>query len=174
MKFTKLFFTGAVCAMMALASACSNKGAEATDTAAEATDSTVQTEAAEKTAAVIELAQGETFDLAQGKPVIVDFNATWCGPCKMIAPSFHALANDFIGRVKFYSVDIDRCPETAKAFGIEAIPTFVLIRPDGRTERFVGTDSFATDTELNRASNIEEVTSIILPRMREVLDKNLK
>ena len=104
----------------------------------------------------------------------IDFNATWCGPCKLIAPSFHALANDYIGRVKFYSVDIDRCPETAKAFGVEAIPTFVLIRPDGKTERFVGTDSFATDTELNRASNIEEVTAIILPRMREVLDKNLK
>lgn len=68
MKFTKLFFTGAVCAMMALASACSNKGAEATDTAAEATDSTVQTEAAEKTAAIIELAQGETLDLAQANP----------------------------------------------------------------------------------------------------------
>ena len=118
MKFTKLFFTGAVCAMMALASACSNKGAEATDTAAEATDSTVQTEAAEKTAAIIELAQGETLDLAQGKPVIVDFNATWCGPCKKYA-----------GKALFYSVDVDVHPELAAEYGVQGIPHIQFINP---------------------------------------------
>ena len=129
MKFTKLFFTGAVCAMMALASACSNNGAEATDTAAEAPDSTVQTEAAETTAAVIELAQGETLDLAQGKPVIVDFNATWCGPCKKFAPTFEEIAGEYAGKALFYSVDVDVHPELAAEYGVQGIPHIQFINP---------------------------------------------
>lgn len=174
----KLFQIIAPLAIAATLAGCAAKTTPEAD-AANAVDPKEQAtsiEAVDTSKGIIDLANDSALrpGMKVDQLTFIDFNATWCGPCKLIAPSFHALANDFIGRVTFYSVDIDRCPETAKAFGVEAIPTFVLIRTDGRTERFVGTDSFATDTELNRASNIEEVTSIILPRMREVLDKNLK
>ena len=175
MKFRSIIAAAAIAATMASCAVKTTPEAEGTN-AVDPKEQANSIEAVDTAKGIVDLADDSALrpGMTVDQLTFIDFNATWCGPCKMIAPSFHALANDFIGRVKFYSVDIDRCPETAKAFGIEAIPTFVLIRPDGKTERFVGTDSFATDTELNRASNIEEVTSIILPRMREVLDKNLK
>lgn len=173
----KLFHLIAPLAAMALLGCSSQAKTENTETTAtDQKEQAAATVTANTPKGVTDLASDTT--LRPGNKVdqltFIDFNATWCGPCKLIGPSFHATANDYAGRVKFYSVDIDRCPETAKAFGITAVPTFVLIKPDGTSERFVGTDAFATDTELNRASNIEEVTAIIIPRMHEILDKNLK
>lgn len=85
--------------------------------------------AAEKTAAIIELAQGETLDLAQGKPVIVDFNATWCGPCKKFAPTFEEIAGEYAGKALFYSVDVDVHPELAAEYGVQGIPHIQFINP---------------------------------------------
>lgn len=73
------------------------------------------------------------------KLTIIDFSATWCGPCKIFAPVFDEAAGQFAGKVDFVSVDIDKCPETAAAFSVEAVPTVVLLRPDGKTVRYVGT-----------------------------------
>ena len=57
------------------------------------------------------------------KPCIVDFYATWCGPCKTIAPILEELAGQYKGQIYIYEVDVDAEPELANAFGIQSIPT---------------------------------------------------
>lgn len=61
------------------------------------------------------------------EPVIVDFNATWCGPCKMMAPVFDELSEEY-SSVKFISCDVDECPETAQKYGIMSIPTMMIFK----------------------------------------------
>lgn len=75
-----------------------------------------------------------------GRLVVLDFNATWCGPCRQLTPVFDAAAKKYAKSAEFISIDIDRCPNTAKAFGIQAVPTVIFIYPDGKTKTFVGTD----------------------------------
>ncbi|MDD4970287.1 MAG: thioredoxin [Paludibacter sp.] len=57
------------------------------------------------------------------KPCIIDFYATWCGPCKMVAPILDDLAKEYDGQIYIYKVDVDAEPELANAFGIQSIPT---------------------------------------------------
>ena len=61
------------------------------------------------------------------RPVIIDFYATWCRPCKMTAPVVEELAKDYQGKIDFYKVDIDKEQELATIFGIQSIPTFLFI-----------------------------------------------
>ena len=64
-------------------------------------------------------------------PVVVDFWAEWCGPCKMIAPLVEELAREYEGKVKFTKLDVDSNPQTPMQFGIRGIPT-LLIFNDGK------------------------------------------
>ncbi|PID62681.1 MAG: thioredoxin [Ignavibacteriae bacterium] len=64
-------------------------------------------------------------------PVVVDFWAVWCGPCKMIAPIINELAKDYEGKVKFGKLDVDSNQQSAIKFGVRSIPT-VLIFKDGK------------------------------------------
>ena len=64
-------------------------------------------------------------------PVVVDFWAEWCGPCKMIAPLVEELAGEYDGKVKFTKLDVDSNPQTPMQFGIRGIPT-LLIFNDGK------------------------------------------
>lgn len=71
-------------------------------------------------------------ELKQGVSVI-DFNATWCGPCKMIAPLVEELAVELDGQVKFYSADVDQNMDLAMAYGIASIPALAIIK-DGQVK----------------------------------------
>jgi len=65
-------------------------------------------------------------------PVLVDFWAEWCGPCRMAAPDVHAIAEEMAGRAIVLKVNIDAHPELASRYGVESIPNFVVLK-NGRT-----------------------------------------
>ncbi len=80
--------------------------------------------------------QAEVLDSEQ--PVIVDFWAEWCGPCKMMAPVFEKLADEYSGKVKFVKVDTDANKEYATQFGVRGIPTLLFVKGGSEVDRIVG------------------------------------
>jgi thioredoxin 1 len=70
----------------------------------------------------------DTEVLASSVPVLVDFSATWCQPCRAIAPLVNQLAGEYEGRVKVTTVDIDESPATAQKFQIRGVPTLLMIK----------------------------------------------
>ena len=68
------------------------------------------------------LAEGETINTVEGKLVVIDFNATWCGPCRQFAPTFEAVAEEMADKALFYSVDVDQHPELAQKYDVQSIP----------------------------------------------------
>jgi thioredoxin 1 len=66
--------------------------------------------------------------LTSDLPVLVDFFATWCGPCKMMAPSLDVLSDELEGRVKVVKVDVDANPDLAQLYGVQGVPTLAVFR----------------------------------------------
>ena len=71
-------------------------------------------------------------------PVLIDFWASWCGPCKMIAPIVSAVAEEYAGKIKVCKINVDDEPELANAFKISSIPTLVVVKDGKVTNVSVG------------------------------------
>jgi len=72
------------------------------------------------------------------KPVIIDFYADWCGPCKMVAPVLEELSKDYDGKVQIYKIDTEAEQELAQVFGIRSIPSILFIPMDGKPQMSMG------------------------------------
>lgn len=77
-------------------------------------------------------------------PVLVDFSASWCQPCKALAPKIDQVAGEYKGRMDVYKVDIDNAQETAASFGIMSVPTCIFFRDGKEVERFLGNPDLRT------------------------------
>lgn len=71
-------------------------------------------------------------------PVLVDFYATWCGPCRMIAPFIEEISEEYEGRVKVCKIDVDEASELAVAFGVSSIPTVMVFKNGEVYKKAVG------------------------------------
>ncbi len=89
---------------------------------------------------VLELSESEFESqvLRADGPVVVDFYAPWCGPCRMLAPLMEKLAAEFAGRAKFVKINVDNAPRLAMQYGITGVPTLIVFRGGLIVEEFVG------------------------------------
>ena len=71
-------------------------------------------------------------------PVLLDLWAPWCGPCRMVSPALEDLARSFAGRIKLVKVDVDTAPQTAARFGVQAVPTLLVLHLGQIIERQAG------------------------------------
>ena len=83
------------------------------------------------------------FDAAVASgTVLVDFWATWCGPCRMLAPVIERLAADFDGKATVAKVDVDQCPALAMRYNIQSIPTVILFKDGQPVQTIIGLRSY--------------------------------
>ena len=103
---------------------------------------------------VIHIGSEEAFDqlIAGDTPVLVDFWATWCGPCRMIAPSVEEIANAYAGRAIVAKVDVDEQGELAQRYRVMNIPTLMLFKQGQLVDKTIGArPKVALEQMLNKA-----------------------
>lgn len=83
-------------------------------------------------------AEWQTKVLQSQTPILVDFTATWCGPCRFVAPIVEQLSQEMAGRVAFAKLDIDQSPEAPVKYGVDGVPTLILFKGGQEVDRMVG------------------------------------
>lgn len=78
------------------------------------------------------------------KPAVIDFYATWCGPCRMVAPLLKSLAKEYKDRIAVYKVDTDKQKELSAVMGIQSLPTIIFIPKTGQPQIIIGAANKAT------------------------------
>jgi thioredoxin 1 len=86
--------------------------------------------------------------LKSSVPVLVDFTASWCGPCRTIAPVIDVLAGEYQGRAKIAKIDVDESPSTASRYGVRGVPTLLVIKAGEVIDQQVGAAPKARITAL--------------------------
>lgn len=76
--------------------------------------------------------------LKSSEPVLLDFSATWCGPCKQLEPIVEQIAEEYQGRLKVGAIDVEESPDTSVRYGVLSVPTLILIKNGELRDQFVG------------------------------------
>lgn len=90
---------------------------------------------------LLKIVTTETFEaevLQSQIPVLVDFHAAWCGPCKASAPALEDAAREFEGEIAFVKVDVDKEPTLTRTYDVQGVPTFIVMKDGQPIERFQG------------------------------------
>lgn len=143
------------------------------DKASQADAQQPASEQAEVTEGVITLSDDNLLrpDTKVDELTVLDFNATWCVPCKKLAPAFEKAANELSDKAKFYSVDFDKNPETAKAFGVTEVPCVVFLTPAGITETYPSLSDFITTEQLQDTTlTADQVNDIIYASLQKMVE----
>lgn len=169
MKLTKIMAIAAVCALALSFEACAKSAEKA---AAE--------EYAEVNMDKPSNVQTPTSDdqfrpgFKPSKPTLIDFNALWCGPCRLLTPGFDLAAASYGDRVDFYSINVDSFPATATAYNVRSIPYVMLVMPDGTMTEHIGLTDFVEGLDPNSEPTQEQLDNAIYTNIAKMLDSALK
>jgi thioredoxin len=151
----KTIYRAAALAAIAIASlvACGNAGAKNDKKAEDTKKSVVELNTEQFNAKVYDMSKDDLKFLGN-KPAIVDFTATWCGPCQRIAPILEELAKEYEGEIVIYKVDVDQNKPLAKSFEVSSIPAVMFIPIDGEPVMTIGSR--------DKAKFQEQINTILL------------
>ncbi len=121
---------------------------EISDTVADAQSEKTETEAPEHD--VVKVLTNSDKAEATDKPLVIDFSATWCGPCQRFKPTFHKVAEEYASKATFATADVDECTDLSTKYEIQSIPFVLIINPDGTTASQTG---LMTDKEFKNFLN---------------------